>query len=213
MLNGDEPTLDELKLLDSCGAIVCADGAARALLKADRPPTLIIGDLDSLDPDAYKWADALDVPIERHPIDKDQTDGELALEKVLEMDPNSVLILGGHGGRTAMFLANLKLLRRCHDRGLPAAMVGHGESVRFVSEGGELSLTGRTGYPLDILAIDGRAVATVVGTAFDAEGLELRSRSARGVSNRINQDAAHISVQSGTILVIVGREAPKSSRD
>lgn len=204
VLNGDPPEPEDLKLLSACDAIVCADGAARALLRADHPPTVIVGDLDSLDPDAYKWADALDVPIERHPTQKDKTDGELALEKVLEMDPGSVLILGGHGGHTAMFLANLKLLRRCHDRGLEAAMVGHGESIRFVSAGGEIAMAGRAGFRLDVLAIDSKAVVDIEGTEWDGEGLELSSRSARGVSNRIAKDGARIVVQEGTVMVVIG---------
>ena len=54
---------------------------------------VIVGDLDSLNPDAYKWADALDIPIERHNKDKDETDGELALTKALSLGATSILIL------------------------------------------------------------------------------------------------------------------------
>lgn len=208
VLNGDEPTSHELRLLDACDAIVCADGAARCLLKAERPPTLIVGDLDSLDADAFKWADALDIPIERFPEDKDFTDGELALQKALEMKPKSVLILGGHGKRTAMFLGNIKLLRRCHDAGLEAAMVGHRESVRFISAGEEIILTGRTGGTLNVLAVDDDAKATVTGTDYDVQEFVLGHASCRGVSNPITEDAASVKVQEGTVIVVV-EQAPE----
>ncbi len=132
VLNGDEPSAEETKLLDACEAIVCCDGAAMALLRAQRPPTVIVGDLDSIDAEAYKWADALDVPIERHPERKDETDGELALLKAFDMGAKSILLLGGHGGRSAMFLANIKLLRRCHEKGIDAAMIGHGHPAAKV---------------------------------------------------------------------------------
>ncbi|MCA1818836.1 MAG: thiamine diphosphokinase [Thermoplasmatota archaeon] len=206
VLNGDEPTADELKLLGACDAVVCADGAAQALLKTDHPPNLIIGDLDSLKPDAYKWADALDVPIERHAEAKDQIDGELALEKALGMGAKSILILGGHGGRSAMFLANLKILRRVHDLGLDGSMVGRGESVRYVSAGGELTLTGRQGATLNLLPIDGDAVVDLSGTQWDGKDVRLEARSARGLSNKILTDGARIQVRSGTILAIVERK-------
>jgi thiamine pyrophosphokinase len=209
VLNGDEPGPDELKLLDACEAIVAADGAAEKLLRSDRPPSVIVGDLDSLGPDAYKWADALNIPMERHRADKDETDGELALQKALQMGAKSLLILGAHGGRSAMFLANLKLLRRAHEKGLEAVINGHGESIRFVSAGGELALVGRTNSILNILAVDGPAKVAISGTAFDSPELDLDPRSARGVSNRITSDGARVKVLQGTVVVVVERK-PKS---
>jgi thiamine pyrophosphokinase len=206
VLNGEEPGSDELKLLDACDAIVCADGAAQALLKTDHVPTFIVGDLDSLKPDTYKWAEALDVPIERHSTEKDNIDGDLALDKALALGANSVLILGGHGGRSAMFLANLKILRRVHDLGLDGSMVGRGESLRYLSAGGELPLVGRTGATLNILSVDGDAVISVTGTAFDGKDITLDRKRARGVSNKIVSDGARITVRSGVVLAVVERK-------
>lgn len=206
VLHGDEPGPDDLKLLSACDAIVCADGAAQALLKSNHPPTVIVGDLDSLKPDAYKWADALDIPIERHKADKDQTDGELALDKALALGATSILVLGGHGGRSAMFLANLKLLRRAHDANLEASMVGRGESVRFVGAGQEHVWAGRAGATLNLLAMDGDAVVSLEGTAFDVAEARLDRTSARGVSNRILKDAAKLKVHSGVVLAVVERK-------
>jgi thiamine pyrophosphokinase len=206
VLNGDEPSPDDLRLLKACEAIVAADGGARALLKSDHQPNLIVGDLDSLDPDTYKWADALDIPVERHAEAKDEIDGELALEKALALGAKSILILGGHGGRSAMFLANLKLLRRVHELGLDASMVGRGESIRYVSTGGQLTLAGRTGARLNLLAVDGDAVVDITGTQWDGNDIRIEARSGRGVSNKITADGASVRVQSGTILAIVERK-------
>ncbi len=210
VLNGDPPEHEDLKLLEAYDTVVCADGAARALMRAERPPALIVGDLDSMEQDVYNWADALSIPIERYPERKDAIDGELALERVLEMDPQNVLILGAHGGRSAMFLANLKLLRRCHDRGIDAAMVGHNESIRFVGAGSELAFAGRKGCTLDILATDAKAVIDLHGTDWDGHQIELGSRSARGCSNAIMQDGAKLAVHEGTVVVVI--ERPKKSR-
>ena len=206
VLNGDEPGPDDLKLLSACDAIVCADGAAQALLKSNHPPTVIVGDMDSLKPDSYKWADALDIPMERHKPDKDQTDGELALEKALSLGANSMLILGGHGGRSAMFLANLKLLRRCHDKGIDASMVGHGESIRYVGAGQEHIWAGRAGATLNLLSVDDDAVVTLEGTGYDLKEIALGRKSAQGVSNKIAKDAAKLKVHSGVVLAIVERK-------
>lgn len=207
VLGGDPPTSHELKLLDACDEVVAADGGAKALLQAERPPDLIVGDLDSLDPEAYKWAEALDVPIERYPQDKDETDGELALEKVLERKPDSVMLMGAHGGRTAHFLANLKLLRKCFDLGLDAVMLGHNESIRFLGPDGELALTGRVGATLNILPMDGPVELSLQGTRWEAENIHLEQVSARGLSNSITSDGALIRCHIGTMMVIVERSA------
>jgi thiamine pyrophosphokinase len=206
VLNGDEPSADELKLLDACDATVCADGAAQALLKTNHPPTVIVGDLDSLKPDAYKWADALDIPIERHKGDKDQSDGELALEKAFSLGAKSILILGGHGGRSAMFLANLKLLRICHDKGVEASMVGRGESLRYISAGHEHVWAGRTGATLNLVPVDGDCKVSVEGTAFDGPEIFLARTSSRGISNKILKDAAKVKILQGTVLAVVERK-------
>ncbi len=206
VLNGDEPSGDDLKLLSACDAIVCADGAAESLLKTNHVPTVIVGDLDSLKGDAYKWADSLDIPIERHPEKKDATDGELAFVKAQSMGAKSILVLGGHGGRTAMFVANLKLLRRIHDAGLEHSMVGRGESIRFISAGQEVALPGRQGATLNLLAMDGDAVISLSGTSWEGQDVPLERTAARGVSNKIVSDGARVAVRSGTVLCIVERK-------
>jgi len=202
VLGGDAPSATDLRLLDSCEKIIACDAGAHALLQSQRRPDLIVGDLDSLDPETFKWADALDVEIQRHPEKKDRTDGELALDAMFQLAPTAVLILGGHGGRSAMFLANLRLLRRCHEKGLEAVMVGNGESVRFVSGGGELNLVGRTGATLNVLAMDGPAVVSMTGTEWAPDEVALEPREARGVSNAITADGARIRVHKGTVLVV-----------
>lgn len=207
VLGGDPPTPHELKLLDACEKVVASDGGAHELLKAERPPDVIVGDLDSLSPDDYKWADALDIPIERHAADKDETDGELALQKVFDLGATAVMILGGHGGRMAMFLANLKLLRRCHEEGLDAVMLGNGESIRFLSPGGELNLAGRAHSVLNIVPVDGDAVISMAGTKWETNKTALGHLSARALSNTIVQDGARVRCHDGKVIVIV-EQAP-----
>ncbi len=203
VLGGDPPTPHELKLLDACDHVVASDGGAHELLKAERPPDVIVGDLDSLTPDDFKWADALDIPIERHPVDKDETDGELALQKAITMGAKAVMILGGHGGRMAMFLGNLKLLRACHDQDIDAVMIGNGESIRFLSPGAELNLAGRTHSILNVLPIDGDAVISLQGTKWEAEKVRLRQHAGRGLSNTILADGAKVRCHEGHLLVVI----------
>lgn len=56
--------------------------------------TLLIGDLDSVSPEALSGV----ARVERHPVDKDATDLELALAAAARLEPASILVLGGATG-------------------------------------------------------------------------------------------------------------------
>lgn len=203
VLHGDSPSVGDIALLDRCDKVVCADGAAKALLKLGRPPSVIVGDMDSLDTETQRWADAVDVELERHPARKDFTDGELALARALAFEPDRLVLFGLHGGRTGHFLSNLKLLRRAHDAGIDAVGVGHGETLRFLGPGEEMGLSAAKGHGLCLVPVDGDAVVSTRGTAYDGDRLRLDSLSARGISNTVKDPAGKVTVHEGTVLAIL----------
>ena len=59
-------------------------------------PEKLIGDFDSAEKFSVDWAIKNKIPVERHPVDKDFTDLQLALELV---EKNFVLVTGAFGGR------------------------------------------------------------------------------------------------------------------
>ena len=73
-----------LAWIDQAGWIVCADGGARHLRRLDRLPDLLIGDLDSAQPDDVAWMIQNDVPLDKFPMAKDATDSELAIQAALD---------------------------------------------------------------------------------------------------------------------------------
>ena len=72
--------------------VIAADSGlhvARALnLRVD----LLVGDLDSVSPEAIA-----DTPIERHPVDKDATDLELAIDAAVRRGASHMVVIGGSG--------------------------------------------------------------------------------------------------------------------
>ncbi|MCA1813628.1 MAG: thiamine diphosphokinase [Halobacteriales archaeon] len=201
VLNGSPPTPHELALLDGCDAVVCADGGARAVLASGRRPSLIVGDMDSLPQAVRLAAERAGMPLDVHPAHKDATDGELALARALAMRPDALLILGGHGGASAMFLASLHLLRRASDA-CDARMVGAGESLRFVLAGRIATLDRRDGALLSVMPWEGDLALSLEGTAWDARELVIPAGSARGVSNRIVGEQGAVRVHRGVAFVV-----------
>ena len=196
VLDGDGLDGAALSALHDADVVICADGGARHV-RDHRTPDLVVGDGDGLDDATRAWLSHAGVPIEGHPVAKDHTDGELGFEAALARHPGTLSLLAGHGGRTAMFLANLKLLRRAAEAGIEALMLGHNERIRCLGpDQAAQPVAGR----FSLLAVSGDARVRIAGAAWDGE-LVLEGLAARGVSNQA-RDGAHVAVEHGVVLLI-----------
>ena len=105
LANGAFPThLIPLEILEDAGTVICTDGSANALAKLDLTPHVIIGDLDSIDPD-YEFHG-----LEIHDPNQENTDLEKALDWAVMNGIESVILLGATGLREDMTVANHYIL-------------------------------------------------------------------------------------------------------
>ncbi len=92
------------------GAVVmAADSGLDHARAAGLTPTVLIGDLDSVSAEGLAWAEG-NSSIERHPVDKDATDTELALRHAVGLDPSRIVLMSGGGDRIDHTLAALGAL-------------------------------------------------------------------------------------------------------
>ncbi len=166
---------------------------------------VLVGDLDSLDAAEVETARQRGARVERHPVDKSETDLELALNLALVSGcVHAVVVDGGVGPRVDHFLANALLL--AHSRYAPMGVdAAFGNSwLRVVrSERGRTELRGEVGSLVTLLAIGGPAEGVrTSGLKWPLEGEALREYATRGVSNELVSGVAHIEVASGVIVSI-----------
>jgi thiamine pyrophosphokinase len=90
--------------------VIAADGGARLAASLGLRPQIVIGDLDSLDPQDRQVLTEAGARLQASPADKDETDLELALRLAVAGGAEQVAVLGALGGRLDMTLANLLLL-------------------------------------------------------------------------------------------------------
>ena len=69
---------------------IAADGGLRHLRRLDLKPHLLIGDLDSVTGQDVQWASANGAEVRRYPREKDETDLELAIQFVINLDCQSI---------------------------------------------------------------------------------------------------------------------------
>jgi len=197
---------------DVAGAIdrallsIAADGGIRHAHRVGRDPDVLIGDLDSITPAELVRAEATGTDVRRHPVDKDATDLELALDLALERattgaGPVEVLVVGGHGGRTDHLLANLLLLSANRYAPLRLRAWWGADVVHVVRD--VATLHGRIGSTVSLLPVHGAARGvTTSGLHFALSDAALTSGSTLGVSNRLSASPATVHVRKGVLVVL-----------
>jgi thiamine pyrophosphokinase len=183
-------------------AIIAADGGTHHALAAGAIPDIIIGDLDSLSPEARTRAEAAGAQIIRFSPRKDETDLELALLHAAHSGATEITILSALGGRLDQTLANVLLLALPELRGLDVRIV-EGAQEAFLIQG-ETTITGQPGDTVSLIPLGGDAEGvTTDGLEWPLDEDVLRFGPARGVSNVLTAPQAHVRVRRGTLLCVV----------
>ena len=182
--------------------LVGADGGTRHLLALGLRPHVVVGDLDSLDPETVAELAAAGVEFEQHRPDKDQTDLELAVQRALRAGADEILLLGALGGRLDQTLANVLLLAR-HDWPAPIRLA-QGDQVAQVLVGpGRLDLTPPLGSTVSVVPISAEVAGiTYEGLLYPLRDATLPLGSTRGISNEVVGQPVTIAIDRGTLLVI-----------
>lgn len=204
---GDAERGDSAHLADA-DLLIAADGGAQWLDDVGATPTAVVGDLDSADPRLIERLEAVGVPIERHPVDKDASDAELAVAHAVQAGADEVLILGALGGpRIDHELANLLLLTARRWRGHGLRIVRGSTSIRPLIGGERLELGGAPGDLVTLLPILGDAAGVwTEGLRCPLSGETLTAGGTRGLSNEVALQPASVRIGTGSLLVIETRK-------
>jgi thiamine pyrophosphokinase len=190
--------------LDSADLVIAADGGATSLDAMGRVPDRLIGDLDSTDAELVDRLRARGVTIERHPMDKDASDTELALEAAVASGATELILLGALGGqRLDHELANLLLLTDAAFADVDLRLVRGPTTVRVLHGGSERTLAGSPGGIVSLLPLATDAVGvTTTGLRWPLADATLRLGRSRGLSNEVVAEPASVRLGEGTLLVV-----------
>jgi thiamine pyrophosphokinase len=181
--------------------VIAADSGIDHALAHGRRVDLAVGDFDSVTPEALDAIAKAGAVIDRHPIAKDKTDFELALDHAIARYASRVIVVGGHGGRVDHLVGNLSvLLSDAYDAATIEARTrdAHVHVVRS-----RVELQGEPGDIVTLLAMAGPVHGvTTNGLRYPLDGEVLWPGSSRGVSNELVRTDGAVLVQSGTLLVI-----------
>jgi thiamine pyrophosphokinase len=181
--------------------VIAADSGVEQALALGRGVDLVVGDLDSAAPAAIDAAVAGGAEVRSFPVDKNESDLELALGAARAGGARRVIVVGGAGGRLDHLLANALLLASPSFADVDVeALVGDAR-ITVVRRGARL--IGATGDTCSLLAAGGpaRGVRTT-GLRFPLHGEDLLPGSTRGLSNELTEPVATVSLEHGALLAV-----------
>ena len=179
---GRAPASTWLQNLAQNHVVWAVDHGLDACRKAHILPDRLIGDGDSASPDSWAWARTQNIPIEKFPVEKDDTDTQLALQIAKDAGFPAAIITGAFGGR---FDHALSTMMSCAFAPLPCLIADEREALLFVHAGEALTVTPKS-TPKAISLLPFTAVCegvTLTGTHWPLKNATLTQQSMRAVSN------------------------------
>lgn len=210
LAGGEAPTREHLDThwpdwAASVDLVIAADSGARHAADLGLIIDRWVGDGDSIDAGLLDRLVAEGVAIERSPVDKDESDTELAIRAALTAGATAILILGATGGRIDHELANLGLLAMPELAAVPTVIYTPGSRLRLRRGPTPdwVPVSGRPGDLVSLLPVDDvvREVETR-DLRYPLTAEDLRLGAARGLSNVIAGSAPAVRWRDGRLLVI-----------
>ena len=176
--------------------IACDRGYAYALRCGVRPD-LVVGDFDS-----YRGELDPGIPVQKLPVEKDDTDTVSALRYALEQGYREITLVCALGGRLDHLLANLQAAVFAAKRGAALRIVGADTEILTLRPG-SLRLPRKEGWSLSVFAAEDRCRGvSITGAKYELHDAELTNDFPLGVSNEWAAPEAEISLREGTMLIV-----------
>ena len=164
-------------------------------------PEVLIGDFDSAEKISVDWAVKNKIPVERHPVDKDFTDLQLALDFAKKNYKKiSAVITGTFGGR---FDHLFSAIFSCANADFKTFMADDREIIFFL-QGSEVAEVKFFKKPLAISLLPITATCegvTINNVCWQLHGAKLFQKMPYAVSNRLEGDEIKISLSAGILAV------------
>jgi thiamine pyrophosphokinase len=204
LLGGNTANVRSLGVLPTNTLVVAADSGTEIARHLGLDVHAVVGDMDSITPTALAALAALGTDIVRHPVDKNESDAELALRYAIERGAQRIVLVSGGGGRLDHQLALFAVmfiddLREAH---VEARLAG--SRAYAVRDGGAVTLQCNPGDVIGLLPFGGDAHGiTTSSLQWPLSNESLYVAASRGISNRAISDEVTIAVASGRLIVTV----------
>lgn len=188
--------------VDDGDLLIAADGGYRSLLSIGVVPHILLGDFDSLGGVPADLPPSVNVVY--YPVEKDDTDTGIALEAGYSRGYRRFALYGCGGGRLDHLFANMQSMCRYRKKGASIKLVDGSYDI-YALYNETLALPPRPlGTLVSVFCNGDRAEGvTLRGLQYPLNEATLTCDYPLGVSNHYASEHATVSIQNGSLLVMV----------
>ncbi len=186
-------------------ARIAVDGGLRFFIRNKIKPDLLIGDLDSVPRLSKRYLSNIKTII--HPVEKDKTDSELALDYALEHRAEDIIICGALSeNQIDHTLGNIFLLNLIRDysmkakRKVDAKIISPHSEIFLLSDSG-IKINGKKGDVISILPLSVCNSVEFEGLSYVPPNEKPKFGSSRTLRNRMLRKKCSVSCVGEAIIV------------
>lgn len=178
------------------------DRGAVFLLQQGLQPDYAIGDFDSVTPEEFAQIKEQSKDVwSCDPIQKNETDTEMALNWALEQRPGEIVLFGVLGNRFDHSLANVHLLTKALKSGIPCYIVDEKNEILLIDK---TTFIKKNRFPqISLLPLTSKVTGiTLKGFQYPLQQATLTIGNSLGISNVLQEETGTIELAEGQLLVI-----------
>lgn len=187
------------KLIDSIDYqyVICADGGYDIAKKVDIIPDLIVGDFDSSN---FKIPNDIKTVIV--PVEKDDTDLQLALSIAKEKGAKHITVIGGIGGRVDHTFGNVQNIVHYSEDGTDIIMLDPFQSIT-VQRPGTKVYRGDKNTKFSVFAHSAEVTGiTYKGAYYPLDNHTITNSFPLGISNEFLDTEIEVTTKSGILIIV-----------
>ena len=189
------------KWIQSADCIVCVDGGANQAYEWNVKADHLIGDFDSIRPEVLAYYQNTSTKIQSFPPEKDATDTQLALQFLLELGADEMILLGSMGGRPDHSFSNLLTTLPFVRQGVKILHIDT-ECQIWVTQS-DLQIEGKPGDIVSVFSLTEQSQGvTLEGFQYPLDQADLYWDHPYAISNVLLGNRGRISLQQGILAVM-----------
>jgi thiamine pyrophosphokinase len=179
--------------------IIAADSGMKHAETLGVTPELWVGDFDST-PTALRdqWSH---IPQQRHSVDKNKTDGELAVEVALQMGATEIILVGAFGGQFDHVFAHMALLHMIEAKGVKSTATSGAEEAWPLCNSVSLWQI-PAGTRVSVLGLTDLKALSILGVKWPLQKCDVAFGSTLTLSNESRGDVS-ITLEQGRAIVML----------
>lgn len=187
--------------------IIAADGGLMYCEVLEVEPDMILGDFDSLEGRYQEAVDAIREvcpdKVITLPVEKDDTDMLAAIKHGLKLGYKSFRLYGANGGRLEHTVANIQLLKYLKEQGA-VGYIMDGNGMILIVQNETVSFRDTMEGYVNVFSMNEKAHGVSIrGLKYELDRATLTNDMPLGISNEFIGVQSDITVEDGTLLIIV----------